>query len=90
VKQSKANKKTERRNITLSLSHDLLYKAKLMAVKEDKSLSEFMKEALLDKILKTSGYEKAKKRQMKMLNMNLDLGTKGRIQVSREDLHDRK
>ena len=80
----------EKRNITLSLSRDLLNKAKLMAVKEDKSMSEFMREALQDKILKTSGYEKAKKHQMKMLNMDLDLGTKGQIQVSREDLHDRK
>ena len=90
MKQSKAKKTSDKRNITLSLSYDLLYKAKLMAVKENKSLSEFMKEALEDKILKTSGFEKAKRRQLKMLNVDLDLGTKGQIQASREDLHGRK
>lgn len=83
-------KKNERRNVTLSLSNDLLYRAKLTAVKEDKSLSEFMREALEEKIQKTSGYEKAKQRQMKMLNMNIDLGTKGQIHIPREDLHERK
>jgi len=80
----------DRRNVTLSLSSDLLYRAKLAAVKEDKSLSEFMREALEEKIRKTPGYEKARTRQFKMLEMNLDLGTKGQIRFSRDDLHERK
>ena len=86
--KSKSN--ADRRNVTLSLSSDLLYRAKLAAVKEDKSLSEFMREALEEKIRKTPGYEKAKARQFKMLEMNLDLGTKGQIRISRDDLHERK
>jgi hypothetical protein len=61
-----------------------------MAVKENKSLSEFMREALQEKLQTIPGYKKAMRRQMKMLNMDLDLGTKGQIQASREDLHDRK
>jgi len=84
------NKRTERRNVTLSISNDLLHKAKLAAVKENKSLSEFMREALQEKIQKIPGYKKAMQRQMKMLNMNIDLGTKGQIQISRENLHGRK
>lgn len=59
-------------------------------MKEDKSLSEFMREALVEKMQKMSGYKKAKQRQMRMLNMNIDLGTKGQIHISREDLHERK
>lgn len=82
--------KTGKRNVTLSLSSDLLYRAKLTAVREDKSLSEFMREALEEKIRKTPGFEKAKSRQFKMLEMNLDLGTKGQIRISRDDLHERK
>ncbi len=81
--------KTGKRNVTLSLSNDLLYRAKLAAVKEDKSLSVFMREALEEKIQKKPGYEKAKKRQFKMLDMNLDLGTKGKIRSSRDELHER-
>jgi len=87
---NKSKNKTDRRNVTLSLSTDLLYRAKLAAVKEDKSLSEFMREALEEKMKKASGYENAKQRQFKMLEMNLDLRTKGQIQISREDLHERK
>ena len=76
--------------MTLSLSKSLLYKAKLAAVREDKSLSEFMREALEDKISKNSGYKKAKEAQLRLLNMGLDLGTKGRITISREELHERQ
>lgn len=86
----KTIKKTERRNVTLSLSSDLLYRAKLAAVKQDKSLSEFMREALEEKMQKKSGYQKAKQRQLKMIEMKLDLGTKGKIHIAREDLHERK
>jgi len=85
-----AKNKAGKRNVTLSLSPDLLYRAKLAAVKEDKSLSVFMREALEEKIQKMPGYQKAKKRQLKMLDMNLDLGTKGKIHASRDDLHERK
>ena len=87
---STSQNKTDKRNVTLSLSSDLLYRAKLAAVKEEKSLSVFMREALEEKMQKTPGYQKAKKRQFKMLDMNLDLGTKGQIQASRGDLHERK
>jgi hypothetical protein len=82
--------KTERRNVTLSLSNDLLYRAKLAAVKQDKSLSEFMREALEEKMLKASGYQKARKRQLRMIETKLDLGTKGKILIDRKDLHERK
>ena len=88
MKQTK--KKKTRRNVTLSLSNDLLYRAKLAAVKEDRSLSEFMREALEEKMQKASGYQKAKQRQFEMFELKLDLGTKGKIRVPREDLHERK
>ena len=90
MKQTKSKKKSEKRNVTLSLSNDLLYRAKLTAVKEDKSLSEFMREALEEKMQKTSGYKKAKQRQIKMLDLELNLGTKGKISIPRNDLHERK
>jgi len=78
-----------RRNVTLSLPKSLLQRAKLAAVRKDKSLSEFMKEALEEKIRKDTGYKKAKERQVKLLSMRMDLGTEGRISISREELHER-
>jgi Arc/MetJ-type ribon-helix-helix transcriptional regulator len=79
-----------KRNITLSLSRPLLSKAKLAAVRQEKSLSEFMREALESKIDEGSDYQKAKRRQQEMLAKGLDLGTGGRISIAREELHERR
>jgi Arc/MetJ-type ribon-helix-helix transcriptional regulator len=79
-----------RRNITLSLPRSLISKAKLEAVKQDKSLSEFIREALEEKLDAGSAYQKAKQRQLEKLAEGLDLGTCGRISVSREELHERR
>ena len=79
-----------KRNVTLSLPYSLLQKAKLMAVKKDKSLNQFMKEALEEKIRKDSGYKSAKQRQLRLLDMKIDLGTKGLFSVSREEIHERE
>jgi Arc/MetJ-type ribon-helix-helix transcriptional regulator len=84
-------KSTEiRRNITLSLPRQLISKAKVEAVKQDKSLSEFMREALEEKLEEGSEYQKAKRRQLEMLTEGLDLGTGGRISAPREELHERR
>ena len=80
----------ERQNVTLSLPRTLLRKAKAMAARCDKSLSELMKESLEEKISEASGYRKAKKRQVDLLRKGLDLGTRGKVTVSREELHARR
>ncbi|MCK9417967.1 MAG: DUF6364 family protein [Nitrospirae bacterium] len=79
----------ERQNVTLSLPKALLKKAKAFAAKKDKSLSMLLKESLEDKIGEATGYNKARERQLGVLQRGLDLGTKGRISISREELHAR-
>ena len=79
----------KRQNVTLSLPRSLLKKAKVLAASEEKSLSEFLKESLEKKIEETNGYKRSKRRQLKLLKEGFDLGTKGRITISRADLHDR-
>lgn len=85
-----SKEKKDGRNITLYLSRSLIQEAKVMAVKEDKSLSAFMREALEEKVKKESGYKKAKRRQLKLLEKGFDLGTQGKISLSRDKLHERK
>lgn len=85
-----SEKKDNARNVTLYLSRDIIRKAKVKAVKEDKSLSAYMKEALEEKVKRDSGYNQAKKRQMRLLKRGFDLGTKGKISLSRDKLHERK
>ncbi len=77
----------ERQNVTLSLPKSLLKKAKALAAKKDKSLSVLLKESLEDKIGEATGCNRARERQMGVLQRGFDLGTKGRISISREELH---
>ncbi len=80
----------ERQNVTLSLPKPLLRKAKAVATKAEKSLSELLREALEEKVNEESGYKKAKRRQLNLLKAGLDLGTEGYIKISREELHARR
>jgi hypothetical protein len=80
----------DRQNVTLSLPKSLLKRAKVVAVKKEKSLSQLLIEALEEKVREDIDYKKAKERQFKLLSTGFDLGTKGRITISREELHARK
>jgi metal-responsive CopG/Arc/MetJ family transcriptional regulator len=80
----------ERQNVTLSLPKSLLRKAKVIAAKREKSLSELMREAIEEKVKEDTGYKKARERQLRLLKVGLNLGTKGNLAFSREELHARK
>lgn len=80
----------ERQNVTLSLPKSLLKKAKVMAAGKEKSLSELLRDALEEKVREDTGYKKARERQLRLLKTGLDLGTKGRLTISREELHARR
>lgn len=79
----------DRQNVTISLPKILLKQAKAVALLREKSLSELLRESLEEKVRKTTGYKKAQARQLKILKKGLNLGTKGAIAVSREELHER-
>jgi Arc/MetJ-type ribon-helix-helix transcriptional regulator len=80
----------EKQNVTLSLPKELLKKAKMMAASRHKSLSEFLRESLEERIRESSGYRTAKSRQLRLLKEGFDLGTKGRIGFTRDELHERQ
>lgn len=79
-----------RQNVTLSLPKALLRKAKALAVRKDSSLSELLRGALEEKVKEESGYQRARDRQIALMDHGFDLGTKGRITVAREGLHARR
>ena len=80
----------EKQNVTLSLPKSLLKKAKVLAAKKEKSLSQILKEAIEEKVMEDTGYKKARERQLRLLRTGLNLGTHGRISIPREDLHARE
>jgi len=79
----------EKQNVTLSLPRTLLRSAKIIAAKSNKSLSELMRESLEERVQMATGFKKAKQRQSMLLKTGLDLGTKGRFELTREQLHER-
>lgn len=79
----------EKQNVTLSLPKTLLKRAKILATLSEKSLSQLMKESLEEKVRSASGYDRAKDRQFKYLNQGFELGTKGQIDFTREEIHAR-
>jgi hypothetical protein len=80
----------ERQNITLSLPKALLKKAKTVAIMEGKSLSDFLKITLEEKIKQDTGYLSAKNRQISLMEKGFNLGTEGQFYINREKLHERR
>ena len=80
----------EKQNITLSLPKSLLKKAKLLAVEEETSFNELVRRCLEQRVGTASGYKKARRRQLKLLEGGFDLGTNGSISVIREEIHERR
>ncbi len=79
----------ERQNVTISVPKPLLKKAKIFAANIDKSLSEFFRETLEQRIREAEGFNQSKNRQLKLLKNGLNLGTKGKITIKRDELYDR-
>ncbi len=80
---------TVKRNLTLSLPYPLVAKAKEMAVREERSLNDYVRLAIEEKIVRSSGFAEARERQLRRLKEGAKLGTKGRQPADREGLHER-
>lgn len=80
----------EKQNLTLSLPKEIIKRAKIQAAKEDKSLTRFAQEALEEKLKAISGYRSARSRHLGILATPRDLGSKGKIDIAREKLHERR
>ena len=79
----------EKQNVTLSLPKTLVKKAKLLAVQEETSFNELVRQCLEQRVGDATGYEKARERQLRMIEAGFDLGTNGRISITREEIHER-
>ncbi len=76
-------------NITLSLPKDLLLKVKLLAVRRGMSVSGLLAGELEKLVAQDEAYDRARQRHLAWLEQAADLGTGGRIEVSRDELHER-
>ena len=53
-------------------------------------MSDLLRETLEEKVKEETGYQRAKERQIALMEKGFNLGTKGRITISREELHERR
>jgi hypothetical protein len=75
-------------NVTLAIPKNLLRKANILAIQKNTSLSGLLTQMLADLVSRQESYEQARQRSLEMLKSGYDLGTKGTIPWSRQDLHD--
>lgn len=77
-------------NITLSLPKEMLRKIKIIAVQKDKSVSGLLTDALAELVRRQDTYAQARVHHIAALSQAADLGTKGKVGLAREPLHDRR
>lgn len=79
----------EKQNITLALPKNVLKRVKVLAAERGTSVSALMERLLKQHLARHEGFEQARQRQTALLAEGLDLGTKGKRNWTREDLHER-
>ena len=77
------------RNVTLALPADLLRRARILAVQRDTSVSRLLADVLEELVETENGYALARQRSLARLEQGFGLGTNGRVEWRRNDLHER-
>ena len=78
-----------KQNVTLSISKELLQQAKILAVERNTSLSALLTDALIEIVERANRYDVAKEQHLRVLNDAANLGSDGRLDWSRDALHER-
>ena len=79
---------TETQNVTLSLPKALLRRAKIIAIEENTSLSQLLKDAISDIVTKSDRYTLARAQHLAWLEEGANLGST-EVVWTREELHER-
>jgi hypothetical protein len=79
----------EYQNITLSIPKDVLKKVKHIAIEKNTSVSGLLSQILVDIVNQETGYQRAKERQLEVMESGLEFGLFGKTEWSREDLYER-
>ena len=77
------------RNVTLALPEDLLRRLKIVAAKQDTSISALLTATLSQLADQEEGYAQARDGMLADLAEGYHLGTQGKIAYSRDSLHER-
>ena len=79
--------KSMKQNVTVSLDHQTLRKAKILAAKRGTSISGLLARQIEDLVGEEDAYERAERQALALLEKGFRLG--GVIQASRDEFHER-
>ena len=77
----------EKQNVTISLSRQVLKKARILAAQRETSISGLVAQEIEFLVGRAEQYERAERQAMTLLNQGFHMG--GVIQTTRDDLHER-
>jgi len=79
----------EQTNVTLSLPEKLLRRFRVFAATRNQSMSSLITVAISEMIEQESQTQRARRRFLERIRSAPDRGTKGKIQWTRDELHER-
>ncbi len=82
-----ASRNSDKQNVTISLSRQVLKKARILAARRETSISGLLAHEIEFLVAGEDAYERAELQAMALLNKGFHLG--GKIRVSRDELHER-
>jgi hypothetical protein len=82
-----AKTSVEKQNVTVSLSREVLKKAKILAARRETSISGLLAQEIEAMVSEDEAYERAQRQAMALLQRGFHLG--GVIKATREELHER-
>jgi hypothetical protein len=82
-----ASRNGDKQNVTISLSRQVLKKARILAARRETSISGLLAQEIEFLVGEEEAYERAENQAMALLDKGFHLG--GKIRVSREELHER-
>ena len=78
------------RSVTLAIPEELLRRLKILAARQDTSISALLTATLSDLADREEGYTEARVAMIRDMKRGYDLGTGGRISWTRDALHERR
>jgi hypothetical protein len=79
--------KTEKQNVTISISRETVRKAKILAARRDTSISRLLSEQIDALVGAEEAWERSERSARSLMELGFHLG--GRISASRDELHER-
>ena len=79
--------KEQKQNVTISLSRQILKKAKILASRRETSISGLLAQQIESLVGEEEAYERAERQALALLDKGFHLG--GVIRATRDELHER-